>query len=214
MLEDKNMFDIPSSQVGKLTSDLTMYSIPFSMVTTAFVSYLYEIWGRRTTLVVSYLLTALIYFAIPYSAPDYSALMFLRCLIAITMSAPIAHPLVADYVKRTSRGTAVALAGVGIVLGEVFSMGILFNLTKSMSYTKAFAIAASLILMFTFVFAFTIREPDFLRMREQKGSRHLLVRQQLVRQEFSEGAPSSRRRALSATDVRSRPLELTSTEPD
>lgn len=104
------------------------------MVTTFLVSYMYEIWGRRLTLVVSYVLTAIFYYLIPYSAPNYNTLLFLRCLIAITMSAPLSHPLVADYVKRASRGTAVALAGVGIVLGEVFSMGILFNLTKSMSY--------------------------------------------------------------------------------
>ena len=87
-----------------MTSDLTIYSIPFSMITTFLVSYLFEIWGRRITIVLSYILTAGVYFILPYSAPDYGMLMLMRCLIAITMSAPIAHPLIADYVKRSSRG--------------------------------------------------------------------------------------------------------------
>ena len=89
MLEDKNMFRIASSEIGQLTSDLTMYSIPFSMVTTFFVSYMFEIWGRRMTLVMSYILTAGIFFLIPYSAPDYNMLLAMRCGIAISMSAPI-----------------------------------------------------------------------------------------------------------------------------
>jgi hypothetical protein len=41
----------------------------------------------------------------------------------------MAHPLIPDYVVRKSRGKAVALTGVGLVLGEVFSMGILFKFT-------------------------------------------------------------------------------------
>ena len=60
--------------------------------------------------------------------------MALRCAIGITMSAPIAHPLIPDYVVRNCRGKAVALSGCGVVIGEVFSMGILFNFTKTMTF--------------------------------------------------------------------------------
>ena len=41
MLEDKTMFNVPSDEVGQIASDLTIYSIPFSMVATFFVSYIY-----------------------------------------------------------------------------------------------------------------------------------------------------------------------------
>lgn len=172
MLEDKNMFKIPNEEIGQLTSDLTMYSIPFSMVTTFFISYMFEIWGRRFTIVFSYLLTSIVYFFLPYSAPDYGMLMIMRCLIAIFMSAPISHPLVADYVKRKSRGKAIALAGVGIVLGEVFSMGILFNMTKTMSYYDAFAIASSIIFVFSIFFLYSLKEPDFDNIRDNISSKH------------------------------------------
>ena len=173
MLEDKNMFSVAPDEIGQFTSDLTMYSIPFSMVTTFLVSYLFEIWGRRFTIVISYVLTAGAYFILPYSAPNYSNLMVIRCVIAITMSAPISHPLVADYVKRSSRGKAIAFAGVGIVLGEVFSMGILFNLTKSMNYYDAFAIAAGLIFMFSMFFLVALKEPDMENIRDNMSSKHM-----------------------------------------
>lgn len=145
------------------------------MVTTFFVSYLFEIWGRRLTISISYILSAGVYFIFPYSAPNYNILMFFRILIAITMSAPISHPLIADYVKRNSRGKAIALAGVGIVFGEVFSMGILFNFTKSMNYYDAFAIAAVLIFLFSIFFLFALREPDFETIRDNISSKHKLI---------------------------------------
>ena len=167
MLEDPLMFQIGADEIGTVTSDLTIYSIPFQMVTTFFVSYLFELWGRKKTLFFSYFLTALVYFLIPYSAPHFYMLVILRCLIGVTMSAPIAHPLIADYVKRRSRGKAIALAGVGIVTGEVFSMGVLFNLTKSMDYFQAFSIASSLIFAFAFFFLFAIKDPNLDQLREK-----------------------------------------------
>lgn len=195
------MFNIPSEEIGRVTSDLTMYSIPFSMVTTFFVSYMFEIWGRKLTIVVSYLLSAIVYFILPHSAPNYTLLLVMRCLIAITMSAPISHPLIADYVKRSSRGKAIALAGVGIVLGEVFSMGILFNLTKSMSYYDAFAIASGLIFAFTIFFMFSLKEPDLEVIRDNQSSKHQLL--------FNIQPPmSDRKRSLSVDHPTVNRLEL------
>ena len=88
------------------------------------------------------------------------------------MSAPLAHPLIPDYVKRSSRGRAIALSGLGFVLGEVMSMGVLFNLTKSMSYQNAFTVAALVLGCFAFFFLFTIKEPDMETLRGRAYSRH------------------------------------------
>jgi sugar phosphate permease len=88
------------------------------------------------------------------------------------MAAPISHPLIPDYVKRNSRGAAIAISGVGLVFGEVLSMGILFNLTKNMSFYSAFAIAALLIFMFSILFLFIIKDPDFEMIRTDSKSKH------------------------------------------
>lgn len=122
---------------------------------------------------LSYVLTSGVYFLIPYSSPNYLFLMTLRCLIAVTMAAPIGHPLIADYVKSSDRGKAVALAGVGIVFGEVFAMGILFNFTKNLSYYDAFAVTAFLIFGFSMFFMYSIKEPDFNMIRNDSLSKHI-----------------------------------------
>jgi len=120
----------------------------------------------------SYTLTAGVYFLFPYSAPNLNLLILLRCLIGFTMSAPLAHPLVADYIKRSSRGKAIALAGVGMVFGEVLSMGVLFNLTKSMNYFDAFSLASAIIFMFSVFFYVSIVDPDMDSIRNSEDSAH------------------------------------------
>lgn len=166
MLEDKNMFNVPSDEVGQIASDLTIFSLPFSMVATFFTSYIFELFGRKLTIFASFLTTAGLFLYMPYTAPNLNHLIAVRCAIGITMSAPLANPLVPDYVKRSSRGRAIALNGIGFVIGEVFSMGVLFNLTKQMNYNDAFMIAASLILAFSIFFLFSVKDPDMETLRQ------------------------------------------------
>jgi MFS family permease len=145
------------------------------MVTTFFVSYAYELIGRKVTIFTSFLLTSIVFYLIPYTAPNYNYLIAARCAIGVTMSAPIASPLIPDYIKRSSRGKAVALNGIGLVFGEVMSMGVLFNLTKTMSYYAAFSITASLIFCFSLYFLIAVKDPILITMRTGKTSRHSLL---------------------------------------
>ena len=44
-------------------------------------------------------------------------------------------------------------------MGEVFSMGVLFNLTKSMNFYDAFSVASAVLVVFIIIFMFIIKEP-------------------------------------------------------
>ena len=134
------------------------------MVMTVISSYLYELLGRKITIFASFFTTAIVYFFIPYTAPDVDKLIILRCLIGVTMAAPLSHPLIPDYVRRSSRGKAVALQGIGLVIGEVLAMGVLFNLTKHLSYKEAFSIASGLILFFSIVLLCGVKDPDIKKL--------------------------------------------------
>jgi len=96
------MFNIPSKSIGETASALTIYSLPFSLITTLGVGYAFEILGRKWTIFLSFASTAFIYFLLPYTAPSYALLVVARCAIGVTMAAPISHPLVADYVHKKS----------------------------------------------------------------------------------------------------------------
>jgi MFS family permease len=62
------------------------------------MSYVYEIIGRKLTLFLSFATTSVVFYALPYTAPSYSWLIVARCMIGVTMSAPLCHPLVPDYI--------------------------------------------------------------------------------------------------------------------
>lgn len=94
------------------------------MITLFFVGYAFELIGRKWTLFFSFFFTGFLYLLIPRTEPSYNQLMAVRCTIAITMAAPVAHPLVADYVHVDSRGKMIAFTGMGIVVGEVMAISI------------------------------------------------------------------------------------------
>ena len=135
------------------------------MVMTFFTSYGFELVGRKWTIFLSFFFTSLVFIYIPYTAPCYTKLVICRCAIGITMAAPISHPLIPDYIVKKSRGKAIALMGVGVVFGEVFSMGVLFNLTKSMSFENAFLLSGLFILALSFVYLLIIKDPDMKNLR-------------------------------------------------
>lgn len=101
---------------------------------TLMVSYAFDILGRKWTIFLSFFFTSLIFIYIPYTAPSLPLFYACRCAIGLTMSAPVAHPLLADWVTRKSRGKGLALMGIGIIIGNIYTMAVLFNFTKNMDF--------------------------------------------------------------------------------
>lgn len=83
------------------------------------------------------------------------------------MAAPTSHPLINDYVRKSSRGKAVALNGCGVVIGELFTMGILLNFTKDLSYYYSFLISFILIMLFAVFLFFNVIDPDMNSIRKR-----------------------------------------------
>lgn len=135
--------------------------MPFTQVTLFFISYAFEIVGRRTTLFLSFFLTSILFYLMPRTAPSYAWLLVVRCGIAVTMVAPLCHPLVADYIQKGSRGRAIALSAMGTVLGEILAIGIFkVNQAFKMDFTESFTLTAILIATFSFFYLFTIVDPN------------------------------------------------------
>ena len=132
---------------------------------------MYEIIGRRWTIFLSFIFTGIVVTIMPYSAPDMDLLLWARIVLGITMAAPMAHPLIPDYVRNNSKGKAMAVNGLGYVFGEIFALGILFNWTKEFNFYDAFAIAGGLFAVFGIILFFTIKDPDQSRIRGT-SSRH------------------------------------------
>lgn len=96
--------------MGRVSNDLTFYSIPPTMVFSFFMGYIYDLFGRKYTIFLSFLLGACFMFILPFASPTvYPLLILFKIGLDLTMAAPLGHPLVTDYVKKESRGTATAV---------------------------------------------------------------------------------------------------------
>ena len=122
--------------------------------------YLFDIIGRKLTLFLAFFLGAGLLFCIPYTAPSvFPGLTFVRIGITIFFAAPAWNALLADYVHKDAIGKAATVVGLGFVIGEVLSMGILFNVTKPFRAETAFLIVAAIGACCSTLFLCLIKEP-------------------------------------------------------
>ncbi len=127
---------------------------------TAFVGFLYDIVGRRLTLFMSFFIGSLLIAAVPWTSPYVVPwLLVVRCAIQLCLCAPASSPLPADYIHKDSIGKGVAMQGIGVIVGEVLSMGILFRITANFEPWLAFATAGGVGLFFSFLFLILVKEP-------------------------------------------------------
>jgi MFS family permease len=168
LLRDDEMFNIADDKIGIVSSSLIFYSLPGCVIATFFSGYLFDIFGRKITLFVSFLGASLLLAAVPWTSPNvYPWLLVIKIFIGILTSGTLSNPLIADYIHKTALGKAASLGALGFVSGEVLSMGVLFTLTKDMNPYWAFATAAGVSLVVTFMFLCIVKEPKLRNKNKQ-----------------------------------------------
>ena len=98
-------------------------------------------------------------FIMPYTAPSIWLLIATRTMISLFNTILETSPLVVDYIKKDSRGTAVALGTIGALTGEAFGMAVLLGFTIGMTIEDAHAFSAVILLSMTIIGSFGLREP-------------------------------------------------------
>ena len=72
----------------------------------------------------------------------------------------MANPLVADYIRKDSRGKAIALVATGMGVGETFSMTVLFGLSSNLPLNQSYQLASVILIAMTFASVFMLKEPE------------------------------------------------------
>jgi len=99
---------------------------------TPFLGYAYDIIGRFWFMIPSCFLLAFQLGIVPFSSPRFWLLCLFRAFMSILINVVHVSPLIIDYVKSESRGMAMALASLGLVLGELVMVS-MFALTRKMT---------------------------------------------------------------------------------
>jgi len=107
---DPDYFDVSTADIAQVNNDMLFYVFPFQMTYTVLSGFIYDIFGRKPTLICNLLATILCAFVSPSTAPDLYPWYFIVRIGAIcSLSAVIANPLILDYIKKSSRGKAYAI---------------------------------------------------------------------------------------------------------
>lgn len=120
-----------------------------------FGGFLYDILGRRMTMLMCFILCSISALCIPLTAPHiYSWLLLAKIVFTMVITPIFCHPLINDYVHLESRGRAIAISHLGLSLGYLFSSAVLFKYTNDLdpllshSTISAWATVSGLILLF------------------------------------------------------------------
>ena len=105
-----------------------------------------DIYGRRVVLSLSMFTLAVVYMFYPRAIAIWEFLG-LRILSELCTSALLINPLVADYIKRDSRGKAIALINILKVLGGVSSSYLLLLTAQNVSIMFSFNILTVIIVL-------------------------------------------------------------------
>jgi MFS family permease len=79
------------------------------IVFTLLVGYVYDLVGRRVTVIGTIMPAGVIVMLMPYAAPSITLLILLRLGLVVGTSALSSNPFVNDYVKKETRGRAIAI---------------------------------------------------------------------------------------------------------
>ena len=167
LLRDKDFYDVDEDRIGRVSSMLVLVGFPGAIVGTFAAGYLFDIFGRRMTLFTTFFLGSCFVYSIPWTAPSIlPGLLIVRICITLLLSAPASNPLLADYIHKEAIGKAAAFIGLGFVIGEVVSMGLLFNVTSDLSPYTAFLIVAACGIVLSCLFLLLVKEPQLRKKQD------------------------------------------------
>ena len=124
-----------------------------------FVGYIYDIYGRKFTLCIAYMLAGVINCLFPKVAPNTTAFLALNTLYYLIASPLGSAPLINDYVCKSSMGAANSFQGIGVSLGVVVSLAVLVQFTKDLDPKFSWGVIAIIQVGFSFAALFMVSEP-------------------------------------------------------
>ena len=124
-----------------------------------FYGYAFEFFGRLGPLTLGSILCAVMIWVIPQTSPNFIYLVAIRVLVSFFNGFLVSSPLIADYIKTESRGSAAGLASFGTMIGAAFGFFVFLGGTVNMSLRDSFnTVSGAMIVLSLLAFCF-VREP-------------------------------------------------------
>ena len=159
LLQSPEYFKVDQANIGTANSKLLFSTFVACMLFTPVCGYIFDLFGRRIPLLLALLSAILLTFLMPHSAPNFTNLLVVRTGVGLSINMLTCSPLVVDYIKKQSRGTAVSLQTMGMLLGEAFAMIALVNFIAGYSIQASYSFATIVLGTLLVVPVLFLREP-------------------------------------------------------
>ena len=90
------------------------------------------------------------------------------------MTGPLGHPLINDYIVKKYRGKAIALNGIGFIIGELGAMLLNFATLNETPYVT-FNVASAIILFFSIFLFINVKDPQMSRIRKNLNANYNIL---------------------------------------
>lgn len=88
--------------------------------------YIFDIFGRKYTLTLLFVLSGCMFVIFPYVSPNETLYYTCACVYTLFVTPINSNPLIQDYIQVESRGAAVGMSMMGLTLGVIVSLSGLF----------------------------------------------------------------------------------------
>lgn len=85
LLRRPDYFNVPLDRIGIVSSNLLFAQILAQLVSTLFIGYMFDLFGRKLSIVISFALIVLLYFMLPLTAPYLWGLALCRMGIGVAI---------------------------------------------------------------------------------------------------------------------------------
>lgn len=129
----------------------------------------YDVLGRRKTIMALLLIGALSTYFFPLTPPSQLTFVILRVMFQCSMVCLVGNTLINDYVIPENRGKATAVQNSGMTLGNIFSVSVMYSVTKNnQNLYIVFSLLGTLQVIWTVIMFFCVSEPNIYNEKEAK----------------------------------------------
>ena len=159
LMQDPEYFNVPYEEVGTQIGTAAFTVSIISTIVAPFLGQVYDEIGRKKVILFCGSCLPILLLCFPLSVPRIWLLILIWTVMSILWRTLFINPLICDYVKSESRGTANGLFRYGFLLAE-FTMITIFEFTRNLSLMQRFYIPTIILSPIAISLFFTVREPS------------------------------------------------------
>ena len=121
---------LDTKKEGAIIANSMTYAQLLAAILVIFIGILFDTVGRRIMAVSTMVVGAISTFLVPIVAPSVIGYDIVRVIYIQSLVVMLANPFINDYVTVQSRGIATGCQTLGLIAGNLLSIGALFTLTN------------------------------------------------------------------------------------